>query len=66
MTVDQLLAASRRKQLARIHILRKHLRMKDVDYRNLLENETGKRSAAEMTIEERGIIIEQLERRSAE
>lgn len=62
MAVGKLLASSKRKQLARIHILKKHLRMTDGDYRDLLEANTGKRSASEMTIQERGIIIEQLER----
>lgn len=61
MVVDKLLAASRRKQLARIHILKKNLRMTDDDYRDLLESTTGKRSASIMTIEERGVIIETLE-----
>ncbi len=43
--------------LAKIHIAKTHLGMPDLAYRTMLERETGKSSAADLTATERGRVL---------
>ncbi len=52
--------AVRGNDLARIHILKKDARLTDDEYRDLLQTLTGKRSAADLSFEERARVCAHL------
>lgn len=55
-------AATRRRQMAMIHLARAALGMPEDSYRALLESETGKRSAADLDDAERRIVLNRFRR----
>ncbi|MDQ7091779.1 MAG: regulatory protein GemA [Methylococcales bacterium] len=54
---------NRSKELARIHVLKKQVGLTDEgSYRDMLEAQTGKRSAGDMTLSERHKVIKHLQK----